>query len=236
VKPCIILYRPTSLKKHSFLHTNYLLKLRHIPELLEVNSKQLRRNVWLLGFSVQFSWFTAHYSTKMVKVKRTAKKTPSKDRINKSGHSMNPGNVTLLKFMHECECHRSTFSCDTVMSCPHIKPTILPPPRSMGFLHLNKSTMQNGKPRKSCLLSSYSQLDKDVSWLAASVIDDDGRCRSGRYRRWFGRTVSPASKAFNKFRPRRLRRPRHLIMVALCNRADHYIFILFLSSFFFFLA
>jgi len=27
-----------------------------------------------------------------------------------------------------------------------------------------------------------------------------------------------------------------LIMVALCNRADHYIFILFLSSFFFFLA
>jgi len=30
----------------------------------------------------------------MVKVKRTATKTPSKDRINKSGHSMNPGNVT----------------------------------------------------------------------------------------------------------------------------------------------
>jgi len=28
----------------------------------------------------------------------------------------------------------------------------------------------------------------------------------------------------------------YIIMVALCNRADHYIFILFLSSFFFFLA
>ena len=27
-------------------------------------------------------------------------------------------------------------------------------------IHLNKSTMQNGKPRKSCLLSSYSQLDR----------------------------------------------------------------------------
>ena len=42
--------------------------------------------------------------------------------------------------------------------------------------------MQNGKPRKSCLLSSYSQLDKDVSRLAASVINDDRRCRSGGYR------------------------------------------------------
>jgi len=49
-------------------------------------------------------------------------------------------------------------------------------------IHLNKSTMQNGKPRKSCLLSSYSQLDKDVSRLAASVINDDRRCRSGGYR------------------------------------------------------
>jgi len=28
----------------------------------------------------------------MAKAKRTAKKAPSKDRINKSGHSMNPGN------------------------------------------------------------------------------------------------------------------------------------------------
>jgi len=28
----------------------------------------------------------------------------------------------------------------------------------------------------------------------------------------------------------------YVVMVALCNRADHYIFILFLSSFFFFLA
>jgi len=52
--------------------------------------------------------------------------------------------------------------------------------------------MQTGKPRKSCLLSSYSQLDKDVSRLAASVIKYDQRCRSERYRRWFGRTMSLA--------------------------------------------
>jgi len=75
--------------------------------------------------------------------------------------------------------------------------------------------MQNGKPQKSCLLSSYSQLDKDVSRLAALVINDDRRCRSGRYRRWFGRTASPASKAFNKFRLRRLRRPRRLMCLVL---------------------
>ena len=82
-------------------------------------------------------------------------------------------------------------------------------------IHLNKSTMQNGKPWKSCLLSSYSQLDKDVSWLAASLINDDRRCRSRRYRRWFGRTALPASKAFNKFRPRRLHGPRHLMCLVL---------------------
>jgi len=53
-------------------------------------------------------------------------------------------------------------------------------------------------PRRSCLLCSYSQLDKHISRLAASAITDDRRCRSGRDRRWFGRTASPASKAFNE--------------------------------------
>jgi len=47
----------------------------------------------------------------------------------------------------------------------------------------------------------YSQLDKHVSGLAASAINDDRRCRSRRYRRWFGRTSSPASKAFQRVSP-----------------------------------
>jgi len=63
-----------------------------------------------------------------------------------------------------------------------------------------------------CLICSYSQLAKHVSWLAVSAINDDRRCRSGRDRRWFGRTASPASKAFNKSRPRRL---RHLMSLVL---------------------
>jgi len=45
---------------------------------------------------------------------------------------------------------------------------------------------------------------KYVSGLAASAINDDRRCRSGRDRRWFGRTASPTSKAFNESHPRRL--------------------------------
>ena len=36
-----------------------------------------------------------------------------------------------------------------------------------------------------------------------------------RYRRWFGRTTSPASKAFNESRARRLRCPRHLMCLVL---------------------
>jgi len=36
---------------------------------------------------------------------------------------------------------------------------------------------------KICLLWSYSQLDKHVSRLATSAINDDRRCRSGRDRR-----------------------------------------------------
>ena len=43
-----------------------------------------------------------------------------------------------------------------------------------------------------------SQLDKHVSRLAASAINDDRHCRSGRDRRWFGRTASPATKALNE--------------------------------------
>ena len=45
------------------------------------------------------------------------------------------------------------------------------------------------------LLCSYSQLDKHVSWLAASAINDDRHCRSGRDQR-FDCMASPTSKAF----------------------------------------
>ena len=58
------------------------------------------------------------------------------------------------------------------------------------------------KTRKLCLLCSYSQLDKHVSRLAVSAINDDRRCWSGRDRRCFGRTESPASKLLGKSRPR----------------------------------
>jgi len=37
----------------------------------------------------------------------------------------------------------------------------------------------------------------------------------GRDRRWFGRTVSPASKAFNESRPHRLHCPHHLMSLVL---------------------
>jgi len=65
------------------------------------------------------------------------------------------------------------------------------------------------------LLCSYSQLDKHVCRLDALVINDDRRCRSGRYQRWFGRTASLASKAFSESHPHRLRRPRHLMYLVL---------------------
>ena len=32
----------------------------------------------------------------MAKAKRSTKKTPSEDRLNKSSHSMNPGNISYL--------------------------------------------------------------------------------------------------------------------------------------------
>jgi len=67
-------------------------------------------------------------------------------------------------------------------------------------IHWNKSAMQNGN----CENRVFS-----------SAINDDRRCRSGRDRRWFGRTASPASTAFNKSRPRRLHRPRHLMSLVL---------------------
>jgi len=48
---------------------------------------------------------------------------------------------------------------------------------------------------------SYSQLDKHVSRLAASAINDDRRCRSGRDQ-IFDCMASPASKAFPESRAR----------------------------------
>jgi len=54
------------------------------------------------------------------------------------------------------------------------------------------------------IVSSMPALDKHVSRLAASAINDDRRCWSGRDRRWFGRMASAASKALNESRPRRL--------------------------------
>ena len=42
-----------------------------------------------------------------------------------------------------------------------------------------------------------------------------GVARAEEIGRWFGRTVSSASKAFNESRPHRLHRPRHLMSLAL---------------------
>jgi len=59
----------------------------------------------------------------------------------------------------------------------------------------------------------YSQLDKHVSWLAASAINDDRRCRSGREQEIEDGLA--ASKALNEFRLRRPRLPRHLMSLVL---------------------
>jgi len=85
------------------------------------------------------------------------------------------------------------------------------------YIETSQQRKMDWKPQKLCLLCSYSQsnLDIHVSRLAASLINDDRRCRSGRDRRWFGRTTLPACKAFNESRPRRLRRPRHLMSLVL---------------------
>ena len=48
-------------------------------------------------------------------------------------------------------------------------------------------------------------------------INDDRRCRSRKDRRCFGRIASPASKAFIKSRPRRLRHLMSLVLPGLPN-------------------
>ena len=68
------------------------------------------------------------------------------------------------------------------------------------------------KPRKSCLLCSYIHLDKHVSRLAASAINDDRHCQNRTDRRWFGHMASPTFKAFTESCLRRL---RHLIALVL---------------------
>jgi len=75
--------------------------------------------------------------------------------------------------------------------------------------------MQNGN-HENCVFYAciYSQLDKHVSWLATSAINDDRHCWSGRGRRWFGRTASAASKALNESRPWCL---RHLMCLVLLD-------------------
>ena len=62
----------------------------------------------------------------------------------------------------------------------------------------------------------YSQLGKHVSRLAASAIIDDRSCRSGREQEIEDGLA--ASKAPNESRPRRLRRPRHLMCLVLPGR------------------
>jgi len=56
----------------------------------------------------------------------------------------------------------------------------------------------------------YSQLDKHVSWLATSAINNGRRCQSGREQEIEDGLA--ASKALNEFRPRRL---RHLMSLVL---------------------
>jgi len=61
------------------------------------------------------------------------------------------------------------------------------------YTETSQQCKMDWKPQKLCLLCSYSQLDKHVSQLATSAINDDRHCWSGRDRRWFGRIASPAS-------------------------------------------
>jgi len=77
-------------------------------------------------------------------------------------------------------------------------------------------TSQQCKMETTKIVSSmqlYSQLDKHVSWLAASAINDDRSCRSGREQEI--EVGFAASKALNKSCPRCLRRPRHLMSLVL---------------------
>jgi len=62
--------------------------------------------------------------------------------------------------------------------------------------------MHYGK-HENCVFYAAIQsiIDKHVSWLAASAINDDRRCWSERDRRCFSRTASPASKALGESRP-----------------------------------
>jgi len=77
-------------------------------------------------------------------------------------------------------------------------------------------TSQQCKMETTKIVSSmrlYSQLGKRVSRLAASAINDDRSCRSGREQEIEDGLA--ASKALNESCPRRLRRPLHLMCLVL---------------------
>ena len=98
----LILFNSFGLDVLDFLHTDYLLPLHRTGSRTpEVNTKSCEETC----FFVLFVGLSAYYLQKMAKAKRTAKKAPSKDRINKSGHSMNPGNG----YEHRIESCRRIF-------------------------------------------------------------------------------------------------------------------------------
>jgi len=70
--------------------------------------------------------------------------------------------------------------------------------------------METTKIVSSMQLHVYSQFDKQISRLAASAINDDRRCRSGREQEIEDGLA--ASKALNESR---LHRPRHLMCLVL---------------------
>jgi len=73
--------------------------------------------------------------------------------------------------------------------------------------------METTKIVSSMQLHVYSQFDKHVSRLAASAINDDRRCRSGREQEIEDGLA--ASKALNESRLHRPRRLRHLMCLVL---------------------
>jgi len=88
--------------------------------------------------------------------------------------------------------------------------------KSISLVRQYIETSQQCKMETTKIVSSMqlcSQLDKHVSKLAASAISDDRSCRSGREQEI--EVGLAASKALNESRPRRLRRPRHLMSLVL---------------------
>jgi len=151
---------------------------------------------------------------------------PSLPQHDRTTHGRRPHNRILCGHL-VCAVVRSAFSITDALRSS-VLPLISSAPAKMNYpiMHLQHNsislvrqyieTSQQCKMETTKIVSSmqlYSQLDKHVSWLAASAINDDRSCRSGREQEI--EVGFAASKALNKSCPRCLRRPRHLMSLVL---------------------